>query len=574
VPLLRPAPRWLPPRPADPAAVAALADTLLLPPTVCTLLAARGHVAPEGAKRFLRPRLEQLDDPFSLRDMDRAVERLGAAITRGETILVHGDYDVDGMCSTAILTRVLRALGAARVEPFVPHRTRDGYDLGPAGAAQARAVGASLVVSCDCGTSALATVAALAAGGIDTIIVDHHLPGGPLPPALAVVNPRRPDCPSVDKDLAAAGLVFKLALALARTRQGTAGEAIAYRLLDLAALATVADVAPLRGENRVLVRYGLKLLADSPTPGVRALLRSSGLEGKALTAGRVGFILAPRLNAIGRIDDARRGLELLITDDEDRAFDLAREAEELNRRRQDLDRDVLAQATRIVEAGPPESRTGWVVAGEGWHPGVIGIVASRVVELTGRPAVLLTLDGDDAKGSGRSIPAFDLHAGLSRCRDLFDRFGGHRAAAGLTMRRAQVDAFAARFDAVAREALSPDDLVPELRVDVELPIDAADEGLEGVLRHFEPFGVGNPAPMLVSRGVRVAAPPGRAGADGLKLRLETGTGEVEAIGWGMSALGRGLAPGDAVDVAYRLERDEYRGVSRLSLRLVDLRRAG
>nr|MCU0636801.1 single-stranded-DNA-specific exonuclease RecJ [Gemmatimonadaceae bacterium] len=526
MPLVRPAPRWVPPRIADPVQVRGLAESLLLPDAVCALLAARGHVDPEAAKRFLRPRLEQLHDPFALRDMDRAVERLVRAIDAGETIVVHGDYDVDGMCSTTIVTRTLRALGARRVEPFVPHRTRDGYDLGPAGAAFATAVGASLVVSCDCGTSAVETVGALASAGIDTIIVDHHLPGGPLPAAVAIVNPRRVDCSYPDKELAAAGLCFKLALALVRTVRGADAEPLALRLLDLAALATVADVAPLRGENRVLVRYGLKLLAESAHAGVRALVRSSGLEGKPLTAGRVGFILAPRLNAVGRIGDARRGLTLLLADDDDTAFPIARELEELNRQRQEMDRDVLAEATRIVEAGPADSRVGWVIAGERWHPGVIGIVASRIVELTGRPAVLLSRDGDEAKGSGRSIGAFDLHAGLTQCRDLFDRFGGHRAAAGLTMRTARIEAFAERFDAVARAALRDDDLVPELRCDAELPIHAADDTLEGLLRHFEPFGIGNPAPMLVSRAVRLSAPPGRAGADGLKLRLETGQGDV------------------------------------------------
>lgn len=573
VPLVRPAPRWLPPRTVDGAQLRPLADSLLLPDVVCALLVSRGHTEPEAAKRFLRPRLEQLHDPFALRDMDRAVDRLHRAITAGETIVVHGDYDVDGMCSTTIVTRILRALGAARVEPFVPHRVHDGYDLGPAGAAFAQRVGATVVVSCDCGTSAVRTVEALAAAGIDTIIVDHHLPGGALPPAVAVINPRRDDCPYPDRELAAAGLCFKLAVALARTMRGSEADALAFRLLDLAALATVADVAPLRGENRVLVRYGLKLLGESSHAGIRALLRSSGLEGKPLTAGRVGFILAPRLNAVGRIGDAKRGLELLLADDDGDAFVIARELEECNRQRQDLDREVLASATRVVEEGPPDARVGWVIAGEGWHPGVIGIVASRVVELTGRPAVLLALDGDEAKGSGRSISAFDLHAGLTACRDLFDRFGGHRAAAGLTMRRANVDAFAERFDAVARAALADDDLVPELRCDAELPIDAADESLESLLKHFEPFGIGNPAPMLVSRGVRLAAPPGKAGADGLKLRLATAAGDVEAIGWGMGALARTLDVSHPVDVAYRLERDEFRGVSRLSLRLADIRRA-
>ncbi|MEQ1694037.1 MAG: DHH family phosphoesterase, partial [Gemmatimonas sp.] len=348
-PRQRPQARWVLAPPADAGRVQRLMSELMLPEPLCRLLVGRGYADAEVAKRYLRPRLEQLQDPATLYDLPRAVERIATAVRRGETIFVHGDYDVDGMSSTALLTRVLRGCGATSVVPFVPNRLSDGYDLGPAGVAAAVSAGATLVITCDCGTSAIDAVAALTAADIDVIITDHHLPGGPLPAAYAVCNPRRAESGAADQDLAAVGVVFKLALALCEALG--VSPTLAHRQLDLVALATIADVAPLRGENRILVRYGLKLLAETTHPGLRALLRSSGLEGKPLTAGRVGFVLAPRLNAAGRIADAKLGLRLLLAEREDEANVIARELEELNRARQELDRGVLDQALRQLD-GP------------------------------------------------------------------------------------------------------------------------------------------------------------------------------------------------------------------------------
>ena len=302
-PVARPRARWILPQPPDPATVEMLRAELLLPEVICRLLATRGHVPAEAAKRYLRPRLDQLLPVDQMLDMGRAVARLVDAVRSGETILVHGDYDVDGMCSTTLMTRALRLLGGT-VVPFIPERLVDGYDLTDAGVRAARAAGATVVVTCDCGTSAVLPVAALQAAGIDVIISDHHLPGGDLPNAFAVLNPKRPGCESADKDLAAVGVAFKLALAVTRALGGN--ENNVYGMLDLVALATIADVAPLRGENRVFARYGLKMLAESQNLGLRALIRAAGLEGKPLTAGRVGFILAPRLNAVGRLGKALR----------------------------------------------------------------------------------------------------------------------------------------------------------------------------------------------------------------------------------------------------------------------------
>jgi single-stranded-DNA-specific exonuclease len=502
--------------------------------------------------------------------LDEAVERVATAIARGETILIHGDYDVDGMASTALLMRALRAFGA-RVVPFVPRRIEDGYDLSAAGVAAARAAGAGLVITADCGTNAVAAVDDLTAAGIDVIITDHHLPGPhtTLPRCVAVLNPRRPGCGYPDKDLAAAGVAFKLALAL--TRRLGAPEGPVFALLDLVALATIADVAPLRGENRVFVRYGLRLLADSPNVGLRALIRASGLEGKTLSAGRVAFILAPRLNAVGRLARGLRGVELLTTENEADALRIARELEECNRRRQELDRATLDHARTLVGALDLDETYGLVLAAEGWHPGVIGIVASRIVEETGRPTVLVALDAEAGRGSGRSIPAFDLHGALAECAPLLDRFGGHRAAAGLSIARANLPAFAERFNAIARQRLAPEDLVAEVRVDLEVSIDDVTGDLESMLRHFEPFGYGNPAPALLARGVHLAGPPRALAEHGLKLRLATTGGELEAVAWGAAhRLAELSAPG-GVDLVFRVERDDWQGVSRLQAKVTDFR---
>src|SRR6476620_11603627 len=431
----RPRARWILPDAPDPDVVRSLCDELLLPEPICRLLVARGHAPAEQAKRYLRPRLEQLLPPEQLLDLDRAVDRLVRAIRAGETILVHGDYDVDGMTSTTLLTRAFGALGG-KVVPFIPRRLLDGYDLTDAGVRAAREAGASVVVTADCGTSAVAPVRALQAAGIDVIITDHHLPGGDLPNAFAVLNPKRPGCDASDKDLAAVGVAFKLALAVTRALGGN--ENVVLGMMDLVALATIADIAPLRGENRVFARYGLKMLAETQNVGLRALIRAAGLDNKPLTAGRVGFILAPRLNAVGRLGHALRGVELLLSTNEHEANAIARELEELNRHRQDVDRRTLARARELIEALDLDATHGIVLAEDGWHPGVIGIVASRLIEEHGRPVLLIALDGDEGKGSGRSISAFDLHAALAECRDLLVRFGGHRAAAGVTVARDKV----------------------------------------------------------------------------------------------------------------------------------------
>ncbi|MDP1890351.1 MAG: single-stranded-DNA-specific exonuclease RecJ [Gemmatimonadaceae bacterium] len=571
-PRRRAAARWLRAPLPDAGAVQALQRALNLPEALCALLVARGMAGEDDARRYLRPQFEQLERAAALTDLDVAVARLQRAITHGEKILVHGDYDVDGMCSTTLMTRALRALGAD-VTPFIPDRMTDGYDLGAAGVRSARDAGAGVVLTCDCGTSAVAAVTELQEAGVDVIITDHHLPGGPLPPAHAVLNPRRVDDTSPDKDLAAVGVAFKLAMALTRAMGGN--ENVVLNMLDLVALATVADVAPLRGENRMFVRRGLPMIRESKSAGLRALVRAAGLDTKEITAGRIGFILAPRLNALGRIGRAIEGVQLLMSDREDEANSLARKCEELNRERQELDRRILDEALRGANALDLDDTWGIVLHGEQWHAGVIGIVASRVVEQTGRPAVLIAVQDGIGKGSGRSIPAFDLHAALAACDDLLMKHGGHRAAAGLTIETGQLDAFTERFNDVARERLTADDLVPQIKVDLELPLDDATDELEKLLRHMEPCGIGNAGPVFSATGVKIVEGPHRIGTDGVKLRLATSRGALDAVGWGMAHRVPELvaARTGSLEIAYKLDRNEYRNASVLQAQIIDFRPA-
>lgn len=562
--------RWVIRNAPDEGCVRELSGALKVSPPLAALLLQRGLETPEAAARFLRPSLDGLSDPFELPDMARAVELLGEAVRRGHTILVHGDYDVDGQCGAALLTRTLRAAGA-RVVPFVPHRLRDGYDFGPAGLAAAREHQAAVIVTCDCGVTALDAVARAKEAGHTVIITDHHLPGA-LPNADAIVNPRRPDAESSYQDFCGAGVAFKLAQGLVRALGLPAN--LPYHLLDLAALATVADIVPLTGENRTLVRFGLKTLADSPWPGIRALIETVGLAGRPIRAGQVGFIIAPRLNAAGRIGDAMDGLRLLLSDDPEEARELARQLETINARRQTMDQEILEQAVGDIEREVDlEEWYGLVLARDGWHPGVIGIVASRLVERFGRPTILVALEGDEGRGSGRSIPGFDLHAALVTCAPHLARFGGHTMAAGLTVHRGRLADFRHAFNAVARDALEPDDLVPTQRVDLLVGLDQLDLRLERLLQALEPCGSGNPAPVFGAPGVTVRDPR-VVGANHLRFVLDDGRARLPAIGFDWADRVPPEWAAGPVDVAFRLDRDEWQGDATLQARVVHIRPGG
>lgn len=571
-----PARRWVQRGAAvDAAQVARLAGALRLPEPLCRLLVQRGYAGPDDAKRFLKPRLDGVNDPWLLAGMDAAVERLVRALDRGEMILVHGDYDVDGICSTVLYTQVLRRLGG-HVEPFVPRRLVDGYDLGPAGVAAAVQAGARLILTGDCGILAHDAIAAAGAAGIDVVVTDHHTPGPDLPPAVAVINPNRPDCPYPDKALAGAGVAFKLCQALWSARGMPAEELWYY--LDLVAIATISDLAPLTGENRVLTRYGLRVLPVTRNPGLRALVRRAGLADRAsLMASHVSHMLGPRINAVGRMGEASWGVRLLLAESEAEAEPLAERLEQDNRERQITDRETLREALELLERDyDPEHDYAVVLAAPGWHPGVIGIVASRVVERIHRPTILIavTQGGVAARGSARSIPAFHLFDALRACGGYLKRYGGHKYAAGLEIRPERIDEFRAAFNAHARAALTPDDLVPEVEVDLDVRLPEANAELYRYLRHFGPFGAGNPAPVFAVRGVSVAGYPRVVGDGHLKLQLTQDGARLGAIGFRMAErlkhvdVNRG-----PIDVAFHLHEDRWGDRVSLQARLVDLRPA-
>ena len=568
-----PEPRWELSEPPDPGLVELLASELKLPGPLCGVMVVRGIHQPEEAKLFLRPLLTSLHPPDQLTDLPSAVTRISQAIRGGETIFVHGDYDVDGMAGTALLTRWIRALGG-EVVPFIPHRLRDGYDLGPRGVQEAVTAGASLLITVDSGILAHEAVAEATANGLDVVVTDHHSPGDTLPSALAVLNPNRADCSYPNKGLCGAGVAFKLCQGLGEAFGR--GEEELHPFLELVALATVADLVPLTGENRTLVRFGLKALARTANLGLTRLMAVARVRSTEVTSGTVGFVLAPRLNAVGRLSDANMGLRLLLTDDPEEAERLAGEAEALNQERQNTDRRTLEEALAQLRGRfDPEKDFGLVVTGEGWHPGVVGIVASRVVERVHRPAMLVAMDGDRGRGSARSIPGFDLLRAIRASGEHLERFGGHRQAAGMEVLRENLPAFREAFGREAREVLEGVDLRPILRVELEVRLEEMTEELFKFLEYLGPHGMGNPRPVFLARGVRLDGPAKVVGINHLKIVMRQGGVRMEGIGFGMAERIPPASLGeDPLDVAFQLHENEFRGVRTLQVRFKDIRAQG
>ncbi len=559
---------------ADAARSAALAAALGLHPLAARILAARGLGDPEAARAFLDPRLADLPDPFLMRGMEGAVARIVAAVERGERIATYGDYDVDGVTSTVLLAGFLRAAGAD-VVTYTPHRLVEGYGLNVAAVERLVAGGARLVVSLDCGITSVAEVAAAAALGVDAVVVDHHTVPVDLPAAVAILNPHQPGCGYPSKELAAVGVTFALVMALRRRlrERGRFGdgrpEPNLREALDLVALGTIADVVPLTGANRILVRHGLEELARSRRPGILALKRVAGIPGGApVSAGQVGFRLGPRINAAGRLDDAGRGVRLLATADPAEAEALAQELDRENQARQEIERRMLEEARADAAARVAAGARGLVLAREGWHPGVVGIVAARVAERFHRPAVLIGIAEGVGKGSGRSIEGFHLHAALAACGEHLERFGGHRHAAGLTLAAARIEPFRRAFEAHAAAALADDDLVPRCRVDGWIAEREATAQVAEALARLGPFGAGHPEPVLALRTRALRARTVGAGGQHLKLGL---AGGLDAIGFGMGERAAGCE--GPIEAAFTLGFDEWDGARRLQLRLRDLRPA-
>ena len=554
--------RWRP-LPPDPAACLLLSRATGLSPVVAQVLYNRGLTTPAAAEAFLSAGRGQILDPFLLKDMDRAVALLKERIAAGRPIMVYGDYDVDGVTGTAILVLALRALGA-QVDYYIPDRFNEGYGLNVEALAEVQRRGHDFVLSVDTGVSAVAEAAAARQLGVTLIISDHHEPGPELPDVPALVNPKRRDCTYPFKGLSGVGVAFKLALALQAPN--------AWDLLDIVTLGTIADMVPLVGENRAIVREGLNALSNTRRVGLRALIEVAGLK-ETVTATHIGYSLGPRINALGRMGSAMQGVELLLTADPARGVQLARHLDDQNHSRQEVEAAMLREAFRQIEELAPQDREFvLVLAGEGWHHGVVGICATRVLEAYNRPAILLSIDGETVRGSARSIPAFHMHRALSQVSDLFVKFGGHAAAAGMTLkRREDIPVLRQRLNLIAKEWLRPEDLVPELSIDAYVGLEEVSGGLLADLKQLEPNGIGNPAPVLAVRSTTVteARTMGKEQQHiRLLLKSESVPLPLEAVGWNMAAARPPVAA--CVDAAFVPEMDNFQGRSRLRLTLRDL----
>ncbi len=551
--------RWV--FPADPDDGGELARELDLPPAAARILFRRGFRDAAAAGHFLNPRIEDLHDPFLLRDMDRAVERIRLAIARGDKIEIHGDYDVDGVTSTVVLKKALELAGAESGW-HIPHRLHDGYGMRPEAVEDAARRGIRLIVSVDNGIRAGAAIARANELGIDAIVTDHHLPEAALPPALAIVNPSRVDCSYPNPNLCGAGVAFKLAHAI------LAGlgwpQAKLYRVLEsflkLVAIATVADIVPLTGENRVIVKYGLRGLRDVRNPGLRALLAAAGFADRAPDAGEVGFRIAPAINASGRMDSAGQAVRMFLTNDAAEAGEIARELFALNQERQTAERAIVKEIFERCVAEPvTDGDAALVLWGEGWHRGVVGIVASRVVERFHRPAIILGVENGVAQGSGRSIQAFHLLDALESMRELFTKFGGHAHAAGITLPEASLGAFRERMRAWAAERLTVEDMQPTVEIDAVVELRELDDALWQALEQIAPFGMGNGRPLFAARGVALAGPPQVWKEKHVKLAVRQGGRTVTLKGWNLSHLATELQGVKTVDIAFEIERDWFGG---------------
>jgi len=560
-------------RSCDDARAEHLSRALGLDPVVARLLCLRGVHDPEEALRFLTPSLDQLHDPFRLADMAPAVDRILAAIERRERIAIHGDYDVDGITATVILRRALELLGAD-VEHFVPERIRDGYGLQRVAVERLHAGGASLVVSVDCGIRGADAARRARELGLDLIITDHHEPGPVLPPALAVINPKRPDCAYPEKELAGVGVALKLVQALC-LRTGHEGWLPSF--VKMAAIGTLADVVPLLGENRVIAKLGLDMLSRGPHKvGLRALLEVAGLAGRTIDSHQVAFMLAPRVNAAGRMSTPDIAMRLLLAVDEamvGEARALAQQLDEENQRRQLEEQEILAEARRLAETDPDVgAHSVLVVAGEGWHRGVIGVVASKLVDTFHKPAIVLSVAEGLGHGSCRSIPAFDMLGALERCAHLLLRFGGHRLAAGLTLDAARLQEFRRTISAWADQTLEPDDLRPRVRIDGPLPFSAITGKTVDEVGRLEPFGPGNPRPVFHAAGVEIVDGPRRIKDRHLKFAVRQQGRLFRAIAW--RAIEREsffAANRSGLDLAFSLAQNTYRGETTVEFSIVDSR---
>jgi len=562
--------RWrLKAAPSEAAVRALISDRC--PPELAHLLAQRGITTPEEASAFFRPRLEQLHDPFLMKDMDRAVERIERALGDNERIMVYGDYDVDGTTSVALAHGFLSRF-TGNLRHYVPDRYAEGYGISTLGIDRAAEDGVSLIIALDCGIKSIDKVAYASGKGIDLIICDHHLPGEKIPEAVAVLDPKRPDCSYPYKELSGCGIGFKLMQALAAHNGLGLNEL--EPLLDLVAISTACDIVPLDGENRTLTHFGLRRLNQGPVrPGLQVMLGVTNAK-RAITVSDLVFTIGPRINAAGRIEHGQQAVELLLSRDPGQAGQIGLRIDANNSRRQGLDKEITQQALAMFETDTA-LRGAWstVVFSPDWHKGVVGIVASRLIETHYRPTVVLTESNGKASGSARSVRGFDVHEAISACADLLDQYGGHMYAAGLSMPVENVEAFRERFEQVVRQRMPPELRTPVEEIDLELPLHRVTGQLARDVGHMAPFGPRNMRPVLLSRGV-VADDARIVGEDHLKMILRPAVGggpRFDAIAFRQGRHLEQVRSGAPFSLLYTLEENEWNGRTSLQLNVKDIR---
>ncbi|MBN2415154.1 single-stranded-DNA-specific exonuclease RecJ [bacterium] len=549
-------------------AVRKLAAELKVPRIISSILISRDVKTYEEARLFFRGGYEELYDPFLMKDMDRAVERILKAVENREKILIYGDYDVDGATSVSMLYLFFSALGN-EVFFHIPDRLEDGYGLSVRGVERALELGVSLLITVDCGITALEEVELARENDIDIIVSDHHEPGPVLPNAVAILDPKRPDSAYPFKELAGVGVAFKLIQAVS----GSLGleETFCRQYLDLVSLGSVADIVPLLDENRILVRLGMEIMNATERPGLKSLIAITGLQGKKIGTGQVVFILAPRINAVGRMGNAERAVRLLITGEEQLARNMAGILETENRERRNIDDGTYQEAIRMLqEEGDVGSAV--VLAREGWHSGVIGIVASRVAEFVYRPTIMIAIEDGIGKGSARSIANFDVYRAMKECEHLLIDFGGHKYAAGLSIEAEKIPLFRERFQQVAAAYLSEEDYVQKQLYDAEISLDEISDKLFRLINQLAPFGPGNTRPVFMTRDVQVAGTPRIVGGNHLKFKARQAGRVFDAIGFNLGHLQYRLEPGEPnLDMVYVIEENYWNGQSKIQLRVKDLR---
>lgn len=569
-------------KPPQPEEAARLAQSLGVSPVTAQLLLNRNQNSLEQARAFLQPSLNDLHDPWGLPDAEKAAARISEAVTRGERIVVYGDYDVDGVTATALLVKCLRLMGAD-VRYYVPDRMEEGYGLNENAIRQITGEGAKLIITADCGVTADVEIILARKLGADVIVTDHH-EAGPhgrrvIENAYAVVSALREDSAYPFKGLSGVGVAFKLAWAIGKTLSGGRRCSPEFQdfLLDavaLVSLGTIADVVPLVGENRALASYGLGGLSCSENPGLRALRRCASVDGKGLTAFDVAFKLAPRINAAGRLGTALKVVEMLTTDSDEKAQEIALFLTSENARRQKIQEQILTQSLAMIAAGRPlDEMSALVLASPGWHPGVVGVVASKLVERFHLPTVILCIDGDDAQGSARSVAGLHLFDALAECDDLLRRYGGHALAAGLRLSAARIAEFRDKFLRIAAERMSPEDRIPKLALDAEVPLSSLSLSLMGELNRLEPFGQGNPVPLFAAFELKVAGQVQRMGSKGSHLGFWVRQDDtaLRAVAFGRGDMADKIQSAGLCSLAYRPNLNEYRGVKSLELRVEDIR---